>query len=71
MSSSSVSSQRQVFQPDNVVRLLRRQLVVTIREWHRRAVSRRELALLSLADLKDIGFPAKTEIEKAQPFWRK
>ncbi len=39
-------------------------------EWRRRARSRRELASLSPLDLKDLGYPARVEAEKAKPFWR-
>jgi uncharacterized protein YjiS (DUF1127 family) len=42
-----------------------------IREWQRRAQSRRELAHLSYFDIKDIGYPADLAAEKNRPFWRR
>lgn len=42
----------------------------TTAEWRRRARSRRELALLSDVELRDMGYPAHFEAEKAKPFWR-
>jgi uncharacterized protein YjiS (DUF1127 family) len=47
-----------------------RRIIGTLLEWRRRMRSRRELALLSQLELKDIGFPARLEAEKAKPFWR-
>jgi uncharacterized protein YjiS (DUF1127 family) len=49
---------------------LRRRFVETLIEWRRRINSRRELALLSELDLKDIGSPARAAAEKNKPFWR-
>jgi uncharacterized protein YjiS (DUF1127 family) len=42
----------------------------TIGEWHARTRSRRELAAMSYADLKDLGYPAEAGAEKHKPFWR-
>ncbi len=42
----------------------------TAAEWRRRARSRRELALLSDFELRDMGYPAHLEAEKAKPFWQ-
>jgi uncharacterized protein YjiS (DUF1127 family) len=41
-----------------------------VMEWRRRMQSRRELATLSEIELRDIGYPARAEAEKAKPFWR-
>jgi uncharacterized protein YjiS (DUF1127 family) len=49
---------------------LGRQLIDTLWEWRRRMSSRRELALLSELELRDIGYPDRLEAEKAKPFWR-
>jgi uncharacterized protein YjiS (DUF1127 family) len=45
-------------------------LIAMLAQWRERAQARRELAALSLFDLKDIGYPAQLEAEKAKPFWR-
>jgi uncharacterized protein YjiS (DUF1127 family) len=50
--------------------LLRPWLIETVMEWRRRMQSRRELATLSEIELRDIGYPARAEAEKAKPFWR-
>lgn len=49
---------------------LGRRIVETLREWHRRARSRHELALLSELELKDLGFRDRVQAEIAKPFWR-
>jgi uncharacterized protein YjiS (DUF1127 family) len=49
---------------------LGRRLIDTLWEWRRRMSSRRELALLSELELRDIGYPDRLEAEKAKPFWR-
>jgi uncharacterized protein YjiS (DUF1127 family) len=49
---------------------LRARVIETVSEWRRRMASRRELCLLSQADLKDIGYPARVEAEKSKPFWQ-
>jgi uncharacterized protein YjiS (DUF1127 family) len=75
MNSQSLSSLRNIL-VENVLakparaHLLRERLVATLREWRRRMRSRRELAALSVLELKDIGYPARAEAEKAKPFWR-
>lgn len=47
-----------------------RRLIETVREWRRRAHSRRELAGLSYAELNDIPNGAAAAAEKSKPFWR-
>jgi uncharacterized protein YjiS (DUF1127 family) len=47
-----------------------RRLIATLREWHRRASSRRELAGLSYAEIKDIAAGTEIEAEKHKPFWQ-
>ena len=47
-----------------------RRLIDTLREWRRRAGSRRELAMLSELDRKDLGFRDRIDAEIAKPFWR-
>jgi uncharacterized protein YjiS (DUF1127 family) len=49
---------------------LTRWLMDTVREWRRRAQSRRELAGLSYAELKDIPNGLAAEAEKDKPFWQ-
>jgi len=75
MTSQSVSSPQNIL-AENVLAKpvlagsLRQGLVATLREWRRRMRSRRELAALSVLELKDIGYPARAEAEKVKPFWR-
>ena len=46
-------------------------IVVTLREWHRRIVARRELANFDVRMLRDIGVdPSTVEYEMRQSFWR-
>lgn len=45
-------------------------IIETLREWRRRTSSRHELARLTDLELKDLGYPAHAEAEKAKPFWR-
>lgn len=47
-----------------------RKLADTVREWHRRLRSRRELAAMSTRDLKDFGYPAEACAERDKPFWK-
>lgn len=69
MSLDSISAHQSVFaRPRNAGQW--RQLLQTVLEWRRRAVSRRELALLSPFDLKDIGYPENAEAERSKPFWQ-
>jgi uncharacterized protein YjiS (DUF1127 family) len=42
----------------------------TVRLWRKRIRTRRELAYLSYADLRDIGYPATVQAEIREPFWR-
>jgi uncharacterized protein YjiS (DUF1127 family) len=49
---------------------LRKRLADTFAKWQHRLRTRRELALLSDIDLRDIGYPAGADSEKAKPFWR-
>jgi uncharacterized protein YjiS (DUF1127 family) len=42
-----------------------------IREWHRRALSRREIAKLDYCTLRDLGLSAgQMRFEARKPFWR-
>jgi uncharacterized protein YjiS (DUF1127 family) len=70
MTLQSLSSPENVFAKARFRRLRLDRWVATILEWRRRMKSRRELATLSGLDLKDIGYPAHAEAEKAKPFWR-
>jgi len=65
----SGSSRDSVFGKPKLAALCER-FTETLSEWRRRSISRRELAALSDLELKDIGYPANTEAEKAKPFWR-
>lgn len=47
-----------------------RRWIETMREWRRRARSRRELAGMSYAELKDIPNGVAAEAEKGKPFWQ-
>jgi uncharacterized protein YjiS (DUF1127 family) len=44
--------------------------IATVREWRRRAYSRRELARLSYNEVKDIPNRIEVEAEKSKPFWK-
>jgi uncharacterized protein YjiS (DUF1127 family) len=75
VTTQSVSSQsgllrENVFLEPRRVGSLRRRIIETLLEWRRRTRSRKELALLSELELKDIGYPARAAAEKAKPFWR-
>ncbi len=70
MTTHSVSSRENVFVAPEQIGSLRRRIIDTLCEWRRRMRSRRELALLSALELKDIGYPARVEAEKAKAFWR-
>jgi uncharacterized protein YjiS (DUF1127 family) len=67
--SQSVTSRETIFVTPHGGSLGRR-LIDTLWEWRRRMSSRRELALLSELELRDIGYPDRLEAEKAKPFWR-
>src|SRR5437899_7185762 len=46
-------------------------IVATLREWRRRSVARRELAIFDERMLRDIGVdPAMVDYEMRQSFWR-
>lgn len=49
---------------------LGRRVIEIIREWRRRAQSRRELAMLSELERKDLGYRDRIAAEIAKPFWR-
>ena len=66
----SVSSHENVFTGSRLGHLPRAWIAATVTEWQRRMRSRRELATLSEMELRDIGYPARAEAEKAKPFWR-
>ncbi|MGA2891440.1 MAG: DUF1127 domain-containing protein [Xanthobacteraceae bacterium] len=70
MTTQSASSPENVFAKPPLGRLLHKIAVDTVVEWRRRIKSRRELATLTALELKDIGYPARAEAEKAKPFWR-
>jgi uncharacterized protein YjiS (DUF1127 family) len=65
-----VSIHENVFAGSRLGHLLQSRIVETVLEWRRRMQSRRELATLSEIELRDIGYPARAEAEKAKPFWR-
>jgi len=75
MTMQSFSTSENVFEKPNafeklsLASLLRR-FITMLLQWRQRMESRRELAKLSALDLKDIGYPAGAEAEKAKPFWR-
>ena len=68
--SQSVSLRENIFLEPRRIGSLRRLAIETLLEWRRRTRSRKELALLSELELKDIGYPARAAAEKAKPFWR-
>ncbi len=70
LSSHDVSPHENVFAGSRLGRLLGPRIFETVLEWRRRLQSRRELAVLSEIDLRDIGYPARAEAEKVKPFWR-
>jgi uncharacterized protein YjiS (DUF1127 family) len=70
MSTQSVSSSENVRAEPRSTAALPQRLIATLIEWRRRMNSRGELATLSELELKDIGYPARAEAEKAKPFWR-
>jgi uncharacterized protein YjiS (DUF1127 family) len=70
MSTQSVSSPENVLAEPRSAAAPRKRLIATLIEWRRRMNSRGELAALSELELKDIGYPARAEAEKAKPFWR-
>ncbi len=70
MTTQSVSSSENAFVEPHHAGSLRNRLIETLWEWRRRMKSRHELAMLTDLELKDIGYPARAEAEKAKPFWR-
>jgi uncharacterized protein YjiS (DUF1127 family) len=70
VSVSESSSRENVFVSPPLAGPSRGRLFATFAEWRRRMRARRELALLSTFDLKDIGYPPQIEAEKVKPFWR-
>jgi uncharacterized protein YjiS (DUF1127 family) len=70
VSSHDVLPHENVFAGMQPATSLRQHFIETIIEWHRRMSSRDELANLSELDLKDLGYAARVEAEKAKPFWR-
>jgi uncharacterized protein YjiS (DUF1127 family) len=69
-SSHSVSSQRNTIAARPAASSLGGRLLDTVRLWRKRMRTRRELAYLSYADLRDIGYPAAVQAEIHKPFWR-
>ena len=70
MTTESASVGVSPFLPAQVGSQSRKRLVDTLREWRKRFHERRELYGLSQLELRDIGYPAAVEAEKAKPFWR-
>lgn len=70
MSTHSASSGTKVLVPLQMGWPSHGRLALIIREWRRRSASRRELAVLTKLDVKDLGYPAGLEAEKCKPFWR-
>lgn len=69
VSAREASSRENVIIKALLAALPLRRLIAILAQWRRRIDTRRELAALSLFDLKDIGYPAQIEAEKAKPFW--
>lgn len=69
MSTHSVSPSKNFTGPIEAVWPLCLRLAAAVREWRRRAASRRELAALTTLDIKDLGYPAGLEAEICKPFW--
>ena len=70
MTTQSASTRENVFVEPRRFGSSWRRIIETLWEWRRRIQSRHELATLSELELKDIGYPARVEAEKAKPFWR-
>jgi uncharacterized protein YjiS (DUF1127 family) len=68
-SQSAVLRENVVIKPRHVGSRGRR-LIETLREWRRRGQSRRELAMLSELERKDLGYRDHIAAEIAKPFWR-
>lgn len=53
------------------LRHLPEDMLDTLSLWHRRAVERHQMALLSERDVRDLGAtPAQIQFEMNKPFWR-
>ena len=70
MTMQSVSSNPNTLAAAPGTALSLKRAIETLRLWRARIKARRELALLSNFDLRDIGYPATVEAEKNKPFWR-
>jgi uncharacterized protein YjiS (DUF1127 family) len=70
MTTHSVSSSENIFAKPQLSRSRFHRFAEIVLEWRCRSTSRREIAALSALELKDIGYPARAEAEKAKPFWR-
>ena len=70
VSAREVSSRENVLIKARLAALPLGRLIAMLAQWRERIAARRELAALSVFDLKDIGYPAQIEAEKAKPFWR-
>lgn len=71
VSAQEISPRENVLSKPQSAGRLHLRLIAMLVEWRRRIRSRRELACLSDLELKDIGYPAQVEAEKAKPFWRR
>jgi uncharacterized protein YjiS (DUF1127 family) len=71
MSTQTVSSDANVFLPNELIRPAPKRFIEVVLEWRRRARSRSELAALSELELRDIGYPAGVAAEISKPFWRR
>jgi len=70
MATQSGSSSQSLSNKPQPAPSLMRIVIAMVWKWRRRAQSRGELALLSEAELRDIGYPAGLEAEKSKPFWQ-
>jgi uncharacterized protein YjiS (DUF1127 family) len=70
MTTKSTSVGIDPFVPAQVATPRRLRLIDMLRMWQSRFRGRRELYRLSELELRDIGYPAAIEEEKAKPFWR-
>ena len=70
MSTHWVSTDTFAFRSAKIRQPTWKRFAEAVREWQRRASSRRELSALSRLDIKDIGYPVGMDAEKRKPFWR-
>jgi len=70
MTTQSVSSNPNTLAAAPGGALSLKRAIETLRLWRARIRARRELAMLSALELRDIGYPAAIEAEKNKPFWR-